>query len=205
MSTGTQPTVFFHQPTLPAFVLGSTQADDVVDAGAAESAGWEVCRRRSGGGLVVLSPTNSLWIDVFIPPTDSRWSDDVGRAFDWLGQLWGEVVARLAPEATVQVHRGAPVNRPAGQLLCFAGVGQGEVLVNGHKVVGLSQRRSRAGARFQSLLLLSWDPAPAIEFGSPLLRALVDNAQLIGWPPGLEVPSIPAASQTFLDVLAEFD
>ena len=34
-------------------------------------------------------------------------------------------------------------------LVCFAGVGPGEVLAGGRKLVGISQRRTRAGARFQ--------------------------------------------------------
>ena len=43
-------------------------------------------------------------------------------------------------------------------LVCFAGLGPGEVMVAGRKAVGLSQRRSREGARFQSALLHRWEP-----------------------------------------------
>jgi lipoate-protein ligase A len=42
-------------------------------------------------------------------------------------------------------------------LVCFAGLGPGEVLVDGRKVVGLSQRRTRAGARFHCAALRVWD------------------------------------------------
>ena len=41
--------------------------------------------------------------------------------------------------------------------MCFAGVGPGEVLVGGRKVVGISQRRTRAGARFHCAALRAWD------------------------------------------------
>jgi len=40
--------------------------------------------------------------------------------------------------------------------VCFAGRGPGEILVDGRKVVGISQRRDRSGARFQCTALLAW-------------------------------------------------
>ena len=44
--------------------------------------------------------------------------------------------------------------------VCFAGVGAGEVLFagSGAKVVGVSQRRTREGALFQSACLVRWEP-----------------------------------------------
>lgn len=41
--------------------------------------------------------------------------------------------------------------------MCFAGVGAGEVLLDGRKVVGISQRRARDGARFQCVVFRSFD------------------------------------------------
>ena len=43
-------------------------------------------------------------------------------------------------------------------MVCFAGVGTGEVSVGDRKLVGLSQRRTRTGARFQCLVHLAWEP-----------------------------------------------
>ncbi|MBJ7509558.1 MAG: hypothetical protein JHD37_10050 [Ilumatobacteraceae bacterium] len=44
-------------------------------------------------------------------------------------------------------------------LICFAGRGPGEVFTNdGHKVVGISQRRTREWARFQIVVSLAWRP-----------------------------------------------
>ena len=37
-------------------------------------------------------------------------------------------------------------------LVCFAGLGPGEVTLDGQKLVGLSQRRTRDGVRIQGLL-----------------------------------------------------
>jgi lipoate-protein ligase A len=138
-------------------VLGSTQPDAVVDHAAAAAAGVEVVRRRSGGGAVLVEPGGVLWVDVVIPPGDPLWDDDVGRAAHWVGDAWAAALGAVGV-AGAQVHRGALVTTPWSGLVCFAGVGAGEVLVDGAKVVGLAQRRTRAGARFQTAALLRWEP-----------------------------------------------
>jgi hypothetical protein len=50
-----------------------------------------------------------------------------------------------------------------GRLVCFVGVGPGEVLVGDSKLVGISQRRVRAGARFQCQWIRRWAPDPLLE------------------------------------------
>ena len=42
--------------------------------------------------------------------------------------------------------------------VCFAGLGPGEVTVEGRKVVGLSQRRTREAVLFQCCAALRWEP-----------------------------------------------
>ncbi len=146
----------------PAVVLGSTQRDAVIDAVAASAAGVEVARRRSGGGAVYLAPGGALWIDVILPADDARWDRDVGRAFGWLGRAWVEVVHQLGLPGAI-AHEGPLQRRPWSDLVCFAGLGPGEVTVGDQKVVGISQRRTRSAARFQCALLQRWDPAPLVE------------------------------------------
>jgi lipoate-protein ligase A len=161
----------------PALVLGSAQADTVVDAAACARAGVEVVRRRSGGGAVLLIPGEVVWVDVVLPATDPRWSDDVGRATWWLGEAWAAALAGLGhPDA--QVHRGAMVTSAWSQLVCFAGLGPGEVTVAGRKVVGISQRRARGVARFQCAVHRRWDPAALIGLLSPAVLPPEDPAEL---------------------------
>ena len=59
-----------------------------------------------------------------------------------------------------EVHDGALACGPLGRLVCFGTVGAGEVTLDGRKVVGVSQRRTRQAARFQSALYRQWDPSP---------------------------------------------
>jgi lipoate-protein ligase A len=142
--------------TGPALVLGSAQPDGDVDRGA----DLEVVRRRSGGGAVLVVPGDLLWVDLVLPAGDALWQEDVGRAFHWVGEAWSRALADLGVEA--RVHRGALVRSDWSSAVCFAGLGPGEVTVDGRKVVGISQRRTRAWARFQCAALARWDPAALV-------------------------------------------
>lgn len=135
------------EATEPAVVLGSTQPDSVLVPGT------PAVRRRSGGGAVLVEPGGLVWVDVFVPAVDPLWEVDVGRAFAWLGDVWAAAVG-----AGARAHAGALVTNPWSRLVCFAGLGPGEVTVEGAKVVGMAQRRTRAGALFQCAALLEWRP-----------------------------------------------
>lgn len=149
--------VWVHRVGRPGLVLGSTQPTDAVDEGAARAAGVEVARRRSGGGAVLVEPGGVVWVDVVVPVGDALWDDDVGRAFIWVGERWAAALDQLGV-AGAEVHRGGLVTTPWSQLVCFGGLGPGEVTIDGAKVVGLAQRRTREGAWFQGAALLRWAP-----------------------------------------------
>ncbi len=150
-------TVWVCEPTAPALVLGSSQRDEVVDHAACAAAGVEVVRRRSGGGAVLVRPGDLLWVDAILPAGDDLWDDDVGRASHWLGGAWATALAELGVATTV--HRGAMQRPEWSDLVCFAGLGPGEVTrPDGAKLVGISQRRIRSAARFQCAALARWAP-----------------------------------------------
>jgi lipoate---protein ligase len=183
--------VWIHDVSAAALVLGSSQRADIVDDATIRSI--EVVRRRSGGGAVLLIPGEVLWLDVLIPTGDPLWSDDVSRASHWLGDAW---VAALGHG---EVHRGPMVRTPWSPLVCFAGVGPGEVTVDSRKLVGISQRRTRAGARFQCAVYSHHDPSalPGLLRLSPLERADATTALL----PVATVPSAGDLLSRFLDAL----
>jgi lipoate-protein ligase A len=169
--------VWVAEPPAPALVLGSTQPDDVVRPGI----DVDVVRRRSGGGAVLVVAGDVLWVDVVVPAGDSLWDDDVGRAAHWLGDVWAAALAELGVDATV--HRGPLVRTPWSDAVCFAGLGPGEVTVEGRKVVGVSQRRTRTSARFQCAALARWDPA-----GLAALLTDVDPDAIADAAAGVAVP-----------------
>ncbi len=149
--------------TGPVLVLGSTQPPSVVDAARAEAEGFSIARRRSGGGVVLVTPEDPVWIDAWLPYGDPLWRDDVGRAFDWLGDAWAAALRRSGIVG-VSAHGDGYVSCTRwATSVCFGGVGTGEVVTDdGRKVVGLAQRRNRYGAWFQSACFLRWDPAPLV-------------------------------------------
>lgn len=206
--TGPDAAVWVHEVARPAIVVGSSQTVDVLDRAAAERAGFEVSGRRSGGGLVVVEPGSSCWIDVLIRRSHPRWDDDVNRAFGWVGDWWADALTTLGV-ARVAVHRGELIDREYGRAVCFAGLGPGEVVQTSpgdehraatvpRKVVGLSQRRTRDVARFQGLYLRDWDPRPLRTFVRP--GVLPDDLDLDAVPAGLvDGPSPDDVVAAFLD------
>lgn len=183
----------------PALVLGSAQREDVVDRAACDAAGVEVVRRRSGGGAVLVEPGGLVWVDVEVPRGDPLWDDDVGRATWWLGACWAGALADLGL-GDLQVHRGGLVRTTWSDLVCFAGLGPGELTdASGAKALGISQRRTRAGARFQCAVPLRWEPerlATLLGAGEALATDLADAVRSV-------VAEPRAVIEAFIDHLPE--
>ncbi len=174
------------EATAPALVLGSTQPWIDVPA-------LEVCRRRSGGGAVLVRPHEVLWIDVLLPRDDPLWDDDVARATHWLGETWRDALG------VGLVHTGEMIRTLWSSAICFAGVGPGEVLVDGAKVVGISQRRTRAGARFQCAVMRTWDPSEVARIFAPgEWREVAELLDQIA----VGVADLPALEAAFLTALS---
>ncbi len=150
----------------PGSASGSAQGLPPVpggDAALLDGGRLAVVRRRGGGGAVLVEPGGQVWIDVWVPRGDPLWEDDVVVAARWLGEAWA---AALAATGMVQlaVHGGRSVAAPWSDAVCFAGAGPGEVLAGNppRKVVGLTQHRSRDGARLATMACTRWQPAALV-------------------------------------------
>ena len=83
----------------------------------------------------------------------------------WIGEHWLEALGPCCSPSDVcathldvqhlDVHRGGMLDAAWSDLVCFAGIGPGEVLLGGRKLVGLSQRRTRHGLRLQGMVYRS--------------------------------------------------
>ena len=98
-----------------------------------------------------MRPGEVLWIDVLLPRGDPLWDDDVGRAAHWLGETWRDALG------VGVVHTGEMIRTPLVERDLLRGRRPGRGAVDDAKVVGISQRRTRAGARFQCAVLRTWD------------------------------------------------
>lgn len=160
---GNDPVISLFTPVQPAIILGSTQERSLINEKACSANKIEIVKRRSGGGVVLLSADSTIWIDVEIPRQHSLWLDDVGDSSLWLGEVFAKELADLSNIA-LELHRGALIKTAWSSLICFAGRGPGEVFTqDGRKVVGISQRRTREWARFQCAISLQWKPALLLE------------------------------------------
>jgi lipoate-protein ligase A len=182
------PAVWWCRPTDDAIVLGSRQRDDLVDEAACVRTGLSIVHRRSGGGAVIMRRASILWVDVVLPAGIAP--DDVRGSMVWIGERWREVLAPVV-DRPLTVHRGGMECSAWSDLVCFAGVGPGEVLVGPDKLVGLSQRRTRRGIRVQGLV---YGASVAGEYRT-VLRGSLPSAAPGGqaWQPGLDGGRIAAA------------
>jgi len=139
-----------HSVTRPALVLGSAQNADCVDRNRAADADAEIVRRRSGGGAVLISPGGQVWADFFVPAGDPLWDHDVARSAHWAGKVWASTLTSVTGHAAV-VHTSGLQADEWGRLVCFAGIGPGEVFVLNRKAVGVSQNRNRHRIRIQTM------------------------------------------------------
>ena len=137
-----------HEIEKPTLVVGSSQNETVA------LGKIPVVRRRTGGGAVLLRPGEVFWVDVTLPRQDPLWVEDITHSTLWLGDVWRRTFLNFNLPA--DMHRGAMIRNRWSDRVCFAGKASGEVVVEGKKILGISQRRTRVGAWFQCAVLFEW-------------------------------------------------
>ncbi len=135
-------------------MLGAAQTVNLFDGSILRSQGFELAKRSSGGGAVIVEPKAQLWAHLFIRPDDRLWQDDVLVAFNWIGEL-SVAFFELLELQDVSVSKTKGQGLELSRLICFAGVGLSEATWHAKKISGVSQRRRRNYASFQFQLLLS--------------------------------------------------
>ncbi len=184
--------IWRHDIESPALVLGSTQDESVVDLDACRLARVDVVRRRSGGGAVLLLPGEVTWIDVIVPAGTPGWSDDVHGPMVWLGRHLAAAFTAATGVDDLVVHDAAMRSTSWSRLVCFDGVGAGEVLLGGRKLVGLSQRRTRHAARLQCCWYSTYDPSRLVELLDAVARPEPDELAPVATLPATTADAIVA-------------
>lgn len=152
-------TVVIRSVDRPTLVLGSTQDAGIVDHAHLRRGGVQLVRRRSGGGAVLIQPGAQVWVDIWVPRDDPLWSVEPRASAVRVGNWWAASLAPIVePDGVaLTVQSGPAPHLGVGDLVCFAGVGAGEVLVGNRKLVGLAQWRSRQGALVHGCAYRVWD------------------------------------------------
>lgn len=193
---GTGIEMWIMRPSRTAVVMGSGQKPEQFRGAVLGERNIELAARRSGGGAVYIEPTGMVWVDVLIPKTSALWDDDLVATFLRVGEMWRRAL-EVCGVTTALCGAHAPPEPSArnveARLACWAGSGWGELLIDATKVVGLSQRRTRWGARVQGMAVLDGSARNVVEFldvepataravgtaiGEPIVVA-VDHAELV--------------------------
>ncbi|HSJ74491.1 MAG TPA: hypothetical protein VK904_09250 [Miltoncostaeaceae bacterium] len=160
MTAGAAPIASWSTVTEPCLVLGRSGNDTAAIEDAAYEEGLPVLRRSSGGGPV-LWDAGLLALDVVLPHGHPRETRDVVEGYRWLGEALAAGLRALRAPAVelVEIPRARSAEPRPSDIACFGGLSPYEVLVDGRKVVGLSQARRRDGTLLQAGLLLDLDAA----------------------------------------------
>lgn len=176
------PTLRWYRSVTPALVLGRGQGDV-----AAAAEGLTVVTRHSGGGAVLLDD-DLLSCDVLVPAGHAWLDGGPGTVFTPVGTAWAEALRELGVDdaavhtASSTVSRRGDARERLLAAVCYATLGRGEVTAGGRKIVGLAQRRRRAGALVQCGLLRRWRPGRLLA----MLGADPEDVDIAGRAVGLD-------------------
>ncbi|MEC7175217.1 MAG: hypothetical protein VXW34_06410, partial [Actinomycetota bacterium] len=113
-------------PESMALVLGSRQSEHLIDLRRAAQRNIEVIRRRSGGGIVLVDPHRSLWIDIEIGADDSRYVAEPLGMMAQVGRWWLAALISLdCAFPGIWQFVGQTGSDSDGELVCFAGRSHG--------------------------------------------------------------------------------
>lgn len=149
-------------PTAKAVVMGSAQKPSQFDQVTLRADGIQLAERRTGGGAVYIDPASMIWVDLWIPSSMELSKLAPRRLFSLVGQWWQRALANTGLPIQMSPEPGAP--NELSRLACWAGAGWGELWLGDFKVLGLSQRRTRMGARVQTMVALDDSPIEVVRY-----------------------------------------
>jgi lipoate-protein ligase A len=109
----------------------------------------DLVRRWTGGGIVLHQ--DDLTYSIVIPPSDAAFSESTMSIYEKVHRALRDALTTTAQHAELVEGRDAALRRPRTAQravptnVCFANPVRADVLVNGQKVAGAAQRRTRMG------------------------------------------------------------
>lgn len=153
----------------PALIYGRRGGDEDAARRRAGELDYDLLRRRSGGGAVLAGPW-LLGVNLLLPAAHGLAQLSPVESFRWFGRCWQQVLreqgraSQLADATSIATHN-ATAQAAALDWICFAGLGHGELLdMQGRKLLGLAQYRSRLGVLLSAGLLIAPTPWEDLEW-----------------------------------------
>ena len=149
----------------------------------------EMCIRPSGGGAVLAGPW-LLGTSVILPPHHPLVVASIAESFRWFGQVHADWLNGLGINAKCVSSAELEFDKALAWSF-FGNLSQWEVEVDGSKVVGLSQARTRNGILLSSAVLVGPPPWALLcdvmgmwhGYIKILSRRTASCAQLLAKPP----------------------
>ncbi len=183
-----QPTLRFYDWLQPAFSFGYfQQVAEEVDVAACGARGIELVRRMTGGGTVIHSW--DVTYAIVIPHGCGVLPKEISAAYSVISDCLMNGLQRLGIDVQRQIEkpgvesRGLPTSPPAPTLegrgetasggeglpnICLTNPARYDVMRNGKKIAGVSQRRNQKGAMCQGYIALDMPPLDVLVHASKL-------------------------------------
>jgi lipoate-protein ligase A len=165
-----QPTLRFYDWLQPAFSFGYfQQITHEVDVAACASHGIELVRRMTGGGTVIHGW--DVTYTVIAPHGSGVLPKDISAAYHVISDCLINGLQRLSVDAGRQIEKPGAESRdnPSGVALpniCLTNPAQYDIMLNGNKIAGVSQRRNQIGAMYQGYIALDMPPPDVLALAS---------------------------------------
>ena len=158
-----QPTLRLYDWSQPAFSFGYFQKISTeIDVKRCEAHGVELVRRMTGGGIVVHGW--DVTYSIVIPHGNGVIPGDISASFCWIANRLLNGLHRIGVPATLQGSKFQALE--VGPNTCLANPAMHDVMLDGKKIAGVSQRRNRVGAVYQGYIALNMPPAEILSLAS---------------------------------------
>jgi lipoate-protein ligase A len=131
--------------------------------------GLDLARRPTGGGIIF--HTHDFTFSAIVPSSHPRFSTNTLENYAFINEAVIDALAPLAAPARL-FHRGLPEKDSLSRQFCMAKPTQYDVMIDGKKVGGAAQRRTKNGFLHQGTISLAIPPLP-------FLRDVLKNNEVI--------------------------
>ena len=157
-----QPVLRVYDWRQPTFSFGYfQQVADEVDVAACASQGIALVRRMTGGGTVVHGW--DVTYTVIAPHDTSAMPKQIGEAYRVISDCLVCGLRSIGIDAQQQADKRVETDLPN---VCLSKPARYDIMVDGKKVAGVSQRRNRVGVMYQGYIALDMPPKSVLALAS---------------------------------------